>query len=317
MRVLICGVRGSTPAPGAEFVRYGGNTSCVGIAGDGVPRLVLDAGTGLRQLSAMLAGEAFQGTILLSHLHWDHTHGLPFFPAGDREEADVTVLLPAQGEDAEVLLDRVMSPPHFPVRPSELRGRRAFGSLEAGSHTIEGFSVLARQIPHKGGRTFGYRVTDASGASLAYLPDHSPTSIGPGLDGFGEYHEAARELVEGVDLLIHDAQYTAAELPGRLHFGHAAIDYSVGLATACGVKRLLLFHHDPPRTDEQLDAIVAGLREAPLPVSAAAEATVIELDGRGRTEEDLPAGRARVRRPNPPSGYGAGVQRGAGRDRGG
>lgn len=283
MEVTICGVRGSTPSPGADFLRYGGHTSCVAIAagGDEAPRLVLDAGTGLRALTRALAGEPFRGTILLGHLHWDHTHGLPFFAAGDREDAEVTVSLPAQeGLEAEALLARMMSPPHFPIRPSELRGQWQFQTIEPGSFTAEGFTVEAREIPHKGGRTFGYRITDASGASLAYLSDHSPTTLGPGSDGFGAHHEAALELVSGVDLLIHDAQYTAAELPARIHFGHAAIDYSVGLAEACGVGQLLLFHHDPPRTDAQLDAIVAGLRDAPLPVAAAAEGMVITLEGR-------------------------------------
>jgi len=283
MEVTICGVRGSTPAPGADFVRYGGHTSCVAIAASGAeaPRLVLDAGTGLRALTRVLAGEPFRGTILLGHLHWDHTHGLPFFAAGDREDSVVSVLLPAQeGLEAEALLARMMSPPHFPIRPSELRGQWQFQAIEPGSCTAEGFAVEAREIPHKGGRTFGFRVTDAQGASLAYLSDHSPTSLGPGDDGFGAHHPAALELVRGVDLLIHDAQYTAAELPGRIHFGHAAIDYSVGLASACGVGRLLLFHHDPPRTDAQLDAIVAGLQDAPLPVAAAAEGMVITLEGR-------------------------------------
>ncbi|MGH2719536.1 MAG: MBL fold metallo-hydrolase [Actinomycetota bacterium] len=278
-------MRGSTPSPGADFVRNGGQTSCVAITAgsDEAPRLVLDAGTGLRALTRVLAGEPFRGTILLGHLHWDHTHGLPFFAAGDRPDAEVNVLLPAQeGLAAEALLARMMSPPHFPIRPSELRGRWQFQAIEPGPLLVEGFAIEAREIPHKGGRTFGYRITDTDGASLAYLSDHSPTSIGPGPDGFGAHHPAALELVQGVDLLIHDAQYTAAELPARIHFGHAAIDYSVGLATECDVGHLLLFHHDPPRTDAQLDDIVDGLRDAPLPVTAAAEGMVIKLEGRPR-----------------------------------
>jgi phosphoribosyl 1,2-cyclic phosphodiesterase len=279
MRVTLCGVRGSTPAPGADFVRYGGHTSCVAIASDGdeAPRLVLDAGTGLQRLSRMLGGEPFRGAILLGHLHWDHTHGLPFFSAGDRPGARVRVLLPADGEDAEEVLCRVMSPPHFPITPRDLRGDWSFGNLEQGVHHIEGFEVLALEIPHKGGRTYGYRVTDGSGASVAYLSDHSPTSIGPGPDGFGEYHEAARALVTGVDLLIHDAQYTASEFPARSHFGHCTVDYAVGLAQACDVGRLLLFHHDPPRTDDQLDAIVGALEGCAVPVAAAAEGCTMEI----------------------------------------
>jgi phosphoribosyl 1,2-cyclic phosphodiesterase len=282
MRLFVCGVRGSTPAPGPEFVRYGGNTSCVAVAPDDEeqPRLVLDAGTGLRRLSGMLNGRAFRGSLLLGHLHWDHTHGLPFFPAGDRPDAHVVVMVPAQdGLGAVDLLGRAMSPPHFPIRPTELRGSWQFASLEPGVLEVEGFEVLALEIPHKGGRTFGFRVTDARGASVAYLSDHSPISLGTGPDGFGPYHDAACSLVAGVDLLIHDAQYTAAEFVDRRNFGHSSVDYAVGLGVACGVGSVLLFHHDPPRTDDELDAIVAGFAHAPVPVAAAQEGTVLTVGG--------------------------------------
>jgi ribonuclease BN (tRNA processing enzyme) len=279
MRLFVCGVRGSTPSPGIEFVRYGGQTSCVAIAADDeeLPRLVLDAGTGLTRLARVYNGRPFRGTILLSHLHWDHTHGLPFFPAGDRPDSEVTLLLPAQGVDAEDLLGRALSPPHFPIRPSELEGKWRFASLDTGVARLEGFDVLALEIPHKGGRTYGFRVTDPSGASVAYLSDHGPLAVGPGPAGLGEYHEAARALADGVDILIHDAQHTASELPTYAHFGHSAIDYAVGLAEVCGAKQLLLFHHAPPRTDDQLDAIMAGLPVHSVTVSAAAEGTVIDV----------------------------------------
>ena len=135
VRVHLCGVRGSTPAPGAEFVRYGGHTSCVAIApGGAAPRLVLDAGTGLRQVTGLLRGEPYTGTIILTHLHWDHVHGLPFFTAGDRADARVTLLLPEQeeGAGAEEVLARGMSPPHFPIAPGGLRGRLVVRHAGAG-----------------------------------------------------------------------------------------------------------------------------------------------------------------------------------------
>ncbi len=145
MRVHLCGVRGSTPAPGAEFVRYGGHTSCVAIAPDDGPgpRLLLDAGTGLRRVTGLLRGEPFAGTIFLTHLHWDHVHGLPFFTAGDRADARVTLLLPEQegGAGAEEVLARGMSPPHFPIGPDGLRGDWTFGSLAPGVRKAEGFTV--------------------------------------------------------------------------------------------------------------------------------------------------------------------------------
>ena len=136
---------------------------------------MLDAGTGLQRLSRTLAGAPFVGTILLGHLHWDHTHGLPFFAAGNRAESKVRLLLPEQGEDAEELLARAFSPPHFPIRPRQLGEGWTFDNLKEGEHEIEGFTVLAREIPHKGGRTFGYRVSDGR-ATIAYLSDHSPIS---------------------------------------------------------------------------------------------------------------------------------------------
>jgi phosphoribosyl 1,2-cyclic phosphodiesterase len=276
VRLLICGVRGSTPAPGFDFVRYGGETSCVAIARDGEPpRLVLDAGTGLRRLTQMLDGQPFRGTLLLGHLHWDHTHGIPFFRSGDHPEASVRLLMPAQGDAAEVLA-RCISPPHFPITPYQLRGDWSFDGIEEGEHQIEGFSVLALEIPHKGGRTFGYRVSDGH-SSIAYMSDHGPITAGEGPEGLGEYHANALQLADGVDLLIHDSQYTAAEFPPRAHFGHSAIEYSIGLAERTGASRLLLFHHDPPRTDDDLDALVALHRLRFPALDAAVEGTVIDV----------------------------------------
>jgi len=276
MRVTVCGVRGSTPAAGADFVRVGGNTSCVAIAHDGeLPSLILDSGTGIRRITGLLAGEAFRGAILLGHLHWDHTQGLPFFRAADRPDSTVAVFVPAQG-DTEAVLGRFMSPPSFPVRPRELRGTWSFGGLEPGEHEIEGFSVLALEIPHKGGRTFGYRVSDGTGV-VTYMSDHCPTNAGPGPAGLGEYHDAAVSLVSGCDLLFHDAQYLDDELPARASFGHSSCGYAVGLAEATGVKRLLLYHHDPERTDDEVDAIVASFSSAGVTVEAAYEGMVIDL----------------------------------------
>jgi ribonuclease BN (tRNA processing enzyme) len=183
---------------------------------------------------------------------------LPFFTAGDRDDAEVALFLPAQESSPLALLRRPMSPPHFPIGPTDLRGSWTFGEIDEGDHELGGFRVRAREIPHKGGRTFGYRIADDTGA-VAYLSDHSPHDLGPGPDGFGEHHAAARALGEGVDVLVHDAQYTAAELPARRHFGHAALDYPIGLARALGIPRVLLFHHDPARTDEELDALADGL----------------------------------------------------------
>jgi ribonuclease BN (tRNA processing enzyme) len=251
----------------------------VAVARDGEPpSLVLDAGTGIRGLGALLGEEPFRGALLLGHLHWDHTQGLPFSRAIDHDGAEVELVLPDQ-EDGDAAIDvlrRAMSPPHFPIEPEGLRGRWAFRSLEPGGYRLGGFDGLAEEIPHKGRRTFGYRVSDGRSA-IAYLSDHGPSALGPGPDGWGPYHDAAVSLVEGVDLLIHDAQHTAEELPAVRHFGHSAVDYAVRLGEVAGAKAVLLFHHDPNRSDDDVDAIVARFADRTIGVSGAAEGVPIDL----------------------------------------
>jgi phosphoribosyl 1,2-cyclic phosphodiesterase len=281
MRVHLCGVRGSSPAPGAAFVRVGGHTSCVALAHDDDPRprLLLDAGTGLRNVSALLDGAAFDGSLLVSHLHWDHTQGLPFFTAGDRPDARVAVHLPAADGSPAHALDGLMAPPYFPITVAGLRGEWSFDALNEGHFDTEGFSVLARLIPHPGGPTFGFRVSDGM-RTIAYLSDHGPIALGAGPDGWGPYHEAAMELVDGVDLLLHDAQFTATELQSRQGFGHSAVDYAVALAERGAVGRLLLFHHDVNRTDDEVDALVAGCAGAAIDVAAAREGDTVMVRSR-------------------------------------
>jgi ribonuclease BN (tRNA processing enzyme) len=266
------------PATGPEFAGIGGNTSCVAISTDGAPpTLVIDAGTGLRTLSGVLAGDPFRGTILLSHLHWDHMMGLPFFRAGDRPDAVVDLLMPAQGAEPAELLGRAMSPPSFPITIDMLRGDWTLGTFDEGTSVHGDFEVLAREIPHKGGRTMGFRADDGH-RSVAYLSDHSPHDLGPGPDGVGEYHDAAVALASGVDVLIHGAQFSRAELPARFGFGHAAADYGVGLGEHCGVGRVVLFHHDPWRSDAEVRALRDEVAQhATVRVELAIEGTVIEI----------------------------------------
>lgn len=274
MRLHLCGVRGSTPAPGAGFVRYGGHTPCVAVeVADRVP-LILDAGTGIRQVTQLLDGLPFDGSILLTHLHWDHLQGLPFFRAGDRDDARVDLLLPAQGVEPTALLSRMISPPFFPIGPDGLRGSWSFAALEEGDTSIEGVRVLAREVPHKGGRTFGYRV-EADGVAIAYVPDHAPGVLGDGPDGFGPYHEAICVLAQGVDVLLHDAQWTAEEFRHRRTLGHSAVDYAVGLAAETGARRLVLFGHDPAHDDADLDRIAEAWTGGDVPVVMAREGAVI------------------------------------------
>jgi ribonuclease BN (tRNA processing enzyme) len=280
LQIHFCGVRGSLPATGLDYIRYGGHTSCLALVPDGAsaPSLILDAGTGVQLAARLLDGAPFDGTILLSHLHWDHTMGLPFFSAGDRLDSRVSVLLPEQesGIDAATVLTGLMKPPYFPVGPMELRGSWSCQAMSLGAREIEGFEVLAREIPHKGGRTFGYRVSDGH-STLAYMPDHNPTALGPGEDGFGVYHAAALELARDVDVLVHDAQLLPHELAAEGNFGHAVADYPVGLGERAGARAVALFHHRLDRTDDALDALAQRLdRDVPA-VSVASEGVMLHL----------------------------------------
>lgn len=280
MRINLCGTRGSTPAPGRDFVRYGGHTSCLAITPDGAAaaELLLDAGTGIREVTRLLAGRPFRGTIALTHLHWDHMQGLPFFGGGDRDDARVSLLLPEpeEGTGAEAALEHGFSPPNFPITPRQLRGEWTVTGIEPGEARLGSLTLLARQIPHKGGRTFGYRVSDGHSA-IAYLPDHCPTDLGPGPEGLGTYHDAARELAGGADILMHDSFWYADEFDPARTFGHAAAEYAIGLAAAAGARRVLLLHHRPDRTDNELEKLAAGLRASPVPVALAADGEVIRL----------------------------------------
>lgn len=270
MRIRFCGVRGSTPAPGPEFVRTGGHTSCVAVwpaDGGDAPRLLLDAGTGIRTVTDLLGGAPFHGTILLTHLHWDHLQGLPFFAAADRDDAEVRLLLPVDPADGDAVdvLRRGMSPPHFPIGPEGLGGRWEIGAIDEGSHDLEGFQVTAREVTHKGGRTFGYRITAPSGTSLAYLPDHRPPPGGP-------RRSAARELADRVDLLVHDAQFLAVEDRWAEAYGHATVEQAVAFADESAARELVLFHHAPNRTDDEVRHLLRlATAEHPRPVSVAIE----------------------------------------------
>jgi ribonuclease BN (tRNA processing enzyme) len=259
MRVVLHGVRGSTAAPGRGFLRVGGNTSCVAItpAGHDAPTLLLDAGTGLSSVTRELDGQAFVGDILLTHLHWDHVHGLPFFAAADRDDARVRLLLPAQdGAEPNVagsaahLLARSMSPPHFPIDPDGLRGDWTFEAMDPGSFLAGGCRITAVEVPHKGGTTYGFRI-EADGQSLAYLPDHHPTlRADPGL-----------ALARDVDVLCHGAMFRDSERATAHAYGHATIGETHQLAREANVGRLVLVHHAPTRTDDDVDALAAELAD--------------------------------------------------------
>ena len=252
-------------------------------SGNDAPTLLLDSGTGIRRVSALLGHRPFVGVILLTHLHWDHVQGLPFFESGDHPDSRVTLLLPPQedGADAESVLARMMSPPLFPIRPRNLRGKWTFDVLPPEAFSDDGFTVgsfrvTARDVPHKGGRTVGYRVDDGR-STIAYIPDHCPTEMGTGPEGWGEYHPSVLELARDVDVLIHDAHLRSEEVPAEGSFGHAAAEYAVGLGTAAGAKLVVLFHHRPDRTDAEVEQTLSRFADSPIPVLGAEEGTTLTL----------------------------------------
>jgi ribonuclease BN (tRNA processing enzyme) len=277
MRVTFHGVRGSTPCQSDDIQRYGGNTSCVSVDAPGQKPLLFDLGTGLRYYGKGVSTDhLFQGTCLLSHLHWDHVQGLPFFTPLLREGSSLDVYGPAQADGRS--LDEVVSftirPPLFPVSVDELPGDVRFHDTADSEFSIGAYKVMSRMIPHLG-PTLGFRV-ELNGRSVAYLSDHQQP-----FDGSLSADAGALELVEGVDLLIHDSQYTQPEFAAKSTWGHCTVEYAVWLACQSGVKKLALFHHDPSRRDDDLDVLLKcaaqlGERHG-LEVIAASEGLAVDV----------------------------------------
>jgi phosphoribosyl 1,2-cyclic phosphodiesterase len=272
------GVRGSTPCDGHQFDRYGGNTSCVEVASEGHDPVILDLGTGLRNYGDSIAAagglDGYRATVLLTHLHWDHIQGLPFFAPLAAGGGTVTIVGPHQeaGPLADVFRG-VMSPPYFPITPEELRGDVAFEAVANDDFAMNGAKVRSRWVRHTD-PTLGFRV-EMEGTSVAYLSDHGPGTVASDPDDY--VPDDVLELCDGVDLLIHDAQHTAEELPARVHFGHSAAEYAVALGVAAGARSVVLFHHDPTRDDDSVRAVAARFADAPIPVTAAVEGATLVL----------------------------------------
>lgn len=251
LKVTFYGVRGSTPSPSSANRRYGGNTSCAVVSGAGHDPIAFDAGTGLRAWGDTVpADAAFRGTALVTHLHLDHIQGLPFFAPAQRAGSKFDVYGPCQESGSiEKAFTYLFGPPYHPVTPSQLLGDIRFHEVQDTEMTIGQSTVTVRPVPHLG-PTVGYRI-DRDGAAVAYISDHQAPADRQSVD------DCVLELASGVDLLIHDAQYTPADWESKGHWGHCTIDYALLVARQAGVRTLALFHHDPLRTDDDIDRLLA------------------------------------------------------------
>lgn len=290
------GTRGSVPCPGPTTLRYGGNTPCLEVRTADGALIILDAGTGMRALGRALTRRPAErstdgserratpivGDLFLTHLHWDHIQGLPFFAPLYREEHRFTVWCPsAIVADAERVVRSQMSPGVFPVDFDQLRATVEFRIADVGDVACSGADVRALPVRHPGG-ALGFRVAGPDGAALVYVPDNELDPAAP-YDAPPDWRDRLVEFARGARLLVHDGMYTPAEHGGRRGWGHSTYTEALALAIDAGVETLALFHHDPERGDEELDAVVAECRAmaeargSEVRVIAAAEGLELEV----------------------------------------
>lgn len=253
MKVTFHGVRGSTPCHGPDTAKYGGNTSCVSVEAEGQRPLLLDLGTGLRYFGQQFSARTsapLDAVALVTHLHWDHIQGFPFFGPILQEGARLELFGPQQEDGTSFMMSvsQAIRQPTFPVELHDLRGKFEFHDVADNDFMIDDYSVKSRLVPHIG-PTVGYRI-EFGGKSIAYISDHQQP-----LDGSFVLPSGVRELAQDVDLLIHDSQYTPAEFEMKKTWGHCTSDFAIGIASACNARRVALYHHDPDRTDVELDAM--------------------------------------------------------------
>lgn len=284
LSVRFHGVRGSTPCEGPRFERFGGHTSCVELTTPGEEPLVLDLGTGVKSFGEQLVSEGscnggYHANVLLTHLHWDHVQGLPFFEPLFSGGQGLDIYGPVQPEGhLEEVFSRFMGPPFFPITIQELAAAVTFHDTTDDDFAIGGAKVRSRGVRHNG-PTLGFRI-EQSGCVVAYIPDHGP---GCSPDDADDYiPTAVLELCDGADVVIHDAQYTRGEFETRRTWGHCTVDYAVHVAAEAGARTLALFHHDPYHDDPTVDTLLRytqDLREAGRlsDILAASEGTALEL----------------------------------------
>jgi phosphoribosyl 1,2-cyclic phosphodiesterase len=259
MRATVWGCRGSLASPGPETVAFGGNTSCVQLElADGTP-VVLDAGTGIRLLGLELARLPRRPIhVVLTHLHLDHLEGLGFFVPLWEPGVEIHLWGPASPVDTlQERIAKYLSPPLFPVQLAEVPSNLIFHDLRDEDFALGSARMRAEPVSHRG-PTVGLRIEE-HGRTLAYIPDHEPY-LGAGPEGVDPEWLSGFSLAEGVNVLMHDAQYFEHEYPNHVGWGHSSVSHAVSFAQASGVEKLVLFHHDPLHSDDQLRALEARAR---------------------------------------------------------
>jgi phosphoribosyl 1,2-cyclic phosphodiesterase len=304
VKIDVWGARGSVPSPGPETIRYGGNTSCVGVTLSDGSLLALDAGTGIRNLGLALAAEPTRLHLLLTHLHLDHIQGLVFFEPLFRSQAEIVIWGPASPEAS--LRDRIARYISAPLSPVEVRELPCDVSFRASPEQWEigPATITAASVAHRG-PTLGYRIDDGD-SSLAYIPDHEP-ALGADLEALEPEWISGYALAAGADLLIHDGQYADEEYPDHLGWGHSALSHSLTFARRAGARRTLLFHHDPLHSDDWLDG--HGERAAAEWEARGGAAGAVELAREGASVAVEAGAAASVTDDRPPSSAVAGLAR--------
>ena len=269
MNLTFWGVRGSIPAPGPGTVRYGGNTSCISLRTAAGRLVVLDCGTGARNLGLSLLGESFarggaEGTILLSHTHWDHIQGFPFFSPLYIPGNAFRIFGPAESSALlEGILEGQMAPQYFPVQTLKNMGAEIdIVAVPEGAFELVGCTVRAALNPHGRAGALAFRIEEA-GRALVYASDAGYPAGGPSPDALALYRNA--------DLLIHDSTYTPEDRARYPQRGLASVAEAVSAAAAAGVRRLALFHYDQDYTDADVDALLARARRLAADQSPALE----------------------------------------------
>lgn len=272
MRIKFWGVRGSTPTPQQENLRYGGNTSCVEVRVDGA-LYVFDCGTGFRQLGQHLRqefnGASLDAHIFVSHFHWDHIQGIPFFgPLYDKPENRFVFHSSSRTRTLKRVMEEQMAAPYFPVNMSEMKADRHFYNLDAGCVSLGGVTIQVAWLNHPQG-CLGFRLESKEGV-VVYATDNEP--------GDPEFDKNVRQLAAGADVLIYDAQYLPEEYEAQKRgWGHSHWREAINVVMESGTKELVLYHHDPDHDDNCIDKVVKEAQNYYPKVRAASEGMEIKL----------------------------------------